>query len=402
VVSQLSALTDTATTVTGLADGTYAVCVRARDAAGGTRVADTDPYPIVLTIGIALGQPSVGTATANGGPVGENSPLGTWTDGTRLVVADTGNHRVLIWNQLPVSANTPPDLVLGQPDQTTVTPSTGGVSAQSMNGPITVHFDGANLVVAEYTGNRVLIWHGFPVRDRQPADVVVGQPSMSTSGEATTATTLRRPSSAFSDGTDLYVTDDSNMRVLIYRPLPVADGAAASVVLGQGGSFTTNTWDGTGATADSIDDPSSVWVDSGRLIVTDSGNNRVLVWNRVPQAQTPADLVLGQPDFTTTTDNTGGPSAASIHYPTGATVYKGGLYVADRENHRVLVWRSFPATSFAPADEVYGQPDFATVTPSTGGVSASSMNGAQFVSVTDELLIVSELYGNRTLLIPRR
>ena len=35
------------------------------------------------------------------------SPTGVWSDGTRLVVADKSNNRVLIWNSFPTTNFTP-------------------------------------------------------------------------------------------------------------------------------------------------------------------------------------------------------------------------------------------------------------------------------------------------------
>jgi hypothetical protein len=47
-----------------------------------------------------------------------------------------------------------------------------------------------------------------------------------------------------------------------------------------------------------------------KLVVSDSTNNRVLIWNSIPTANgVPADVVLGQPDFTTR--DTGGAAAAT-------------------------------------------------------------------------------------------
>ncbi len=54
-----------------------------------------------------------------------------------------------------------------------------------------------------------------------------------------------------------------------------------------------------------------------------------------------ADRVFGQPDFTTGTCNTGGPSASSLCSVPGAAVdAAGNLYVADGDNSRVLEYDS--------------------------------------------------------------
>ncbi len=46
--------------------------------------------------------------------------------------------------------------------------------------------------------------------------------------------------------------------------------------------------------------PQGVWIQGSKLFVADTQNNRVLIWNTIPtQNNQPADVVLGQPDFTT-------------------------------------------------------------------------------------------------------
>ena len=69
---------------------------------------------------------------------------GVTSDGTRLVVADLQQNRVLIWNTWPTASGQPADLVLGQP---TFTSNATGTSAAAMSGPAGVLIvDGALLV----------------------------------------------------------------------------------------------------------------------------------------------------------------------------------------------------------------------------------------------------------------
>jgi len=93
--------------------------------------------------------------------------------------------------------------------------------------------------------------------------------------------------------------------------------------------------------ADTLYGPSGVAIDprSGRLYVADNGNRRILSWPNALgfTAGAAADMVIGQPDFVTTTPNTGGVSAQSIHTPSSVAVdQNGNLFVADFGNHRVL------------------------------------------------------------------
>ncbi len=85
----------------------------------------------------------------------------------------------------------------------------------------------------------------------------------------------------------------------------------AGVVYGQGGSFTTNTANNGGVSANSLNALGGVVADaSGNLYVADGLNNRVLFY---PAGSTTATRVYGQGgSFTTATANNGGVSANSF------------------------------------------------------------------------------------------
>ncbi len=98
-------------------------------------------------------------------------------------------------------------------------------------------------------------------------------------------------------------------------------------------------------------------VSSNRVYVTDFANNRVLGWSSVTAfiTHTPANIVIGQPDFNSNACNTGGVTAASLCRPKGVAVdHTGRLYVADWGNSRVLEYNS-PFTTDRIADDVFGQ-----------------------------------------------
>lgn len=109
----------------------------------------------------------------SGGGLLFNHPGSIATDGLRLVVADRFNNRVLIWHHAP-SGNTPPDLVLGQPS---FIESHSGSGLDQMNFPGQVSLGGGKLIVADSNNDRILIWDTFPTRSGQPADRAVTYPS---------------------------------------------------------------------------------------------------------------------------------------------------------------------------------------------------------------------------------
>jgi len=168
-----------------------------------------------------------------------NLPLGVASDGVRVAVADTANNRVLLWNSFPTSLGQPADLVLGQPDFTTIQPV--NVTASSLRAPQGVWFQGPRFFVADTQNNRVLIWNTVPTKNNQPADVVLGQPNFTTVPQfdqtkislQASATTMLTPTSVTSDGVHLFVSDLGYSRVLIWNSIPTTNTKPADVEIGQ-------------------------------------------------------------------------------------------------------------------------------------------------------------------------
>jgi hypothetical protein len=200
----------------------------------------------------------------------------------------------------------------------------------------------------------------------------------------------------------MVVTEYDNSRVLIYNSIPTDGLALPDVVVGQP-DFVTST---SACAADSLSGPETVAVTpGGKLIVTDSNSNRVLIWDALPTANgQAADMVLGQGDFTHCTENDGDqngtddgvPTAGTLYYPAGVWADDTRLVVADSENHRVLIWTAFPTANFQPADLVLGQDDFTTRTAAT---TQSGMNTPyDGVHSNGVQLVVTDFGNNRTLL----
>lgn len=135
----------------------------------------------------------------------------------------------------------------------------------------------------------------------------------------------------------------------------------ADAVIGQADFASGAANAGGGPTATSLNEPRGLFVDraSGRLFVPDSLNHRVLSW---PSAAAftngqAADIVLGQPNFTSNSINQGGvtPTAQTLNAPKSvATDSAGRLYVADSLNFRILRYDP-PLTTNMAAVAVFGQ-----------------------------------------------
>ena len=164
----------------------------------------------------------------------------------------------------------------------------------------------------------------------------------------------------------LFVPDSGNARVLGFKGIPKKNGASAKLVLGQA-NFSKIKF---GATSKLFDYPSAVVTAGNQLLMTDFGNSRVLIWNKLPtKTNTPAAVVVGQPDLTL---NDSATTQSGLDHPElGLFVAGGKLFVSDRNNNRVMIWNSVPSTNGANADVVIGQPNF---TSKSAGTTETSLN----------------------------
>jgi hypothetical protein len=105
------------------------------------------------------------------------------------------------------------------------------------------------------------------------ATIVYGQSDFSHATAGTSATALSGPNDVKADTSgNVYVADYGNSRVLFFP----AFSSTATRVYGQGGSFTSNTINNGGVTANSFSHPWSVAVGPNGVYVSDTFNNRVL------------------------------------------------------------------------------------------------------------------------------
>ncbi len=357
------------------------------------------------TANFALGQTSLSVNTANNGGRAASTlslPEDVTSDGTHVFVTDYSNHRLLQWNSFPSVSGTSANFEMGQPGFTQATANNGGIAAKSLNNPRGVAFDGTRIFVGDYSNNRALIWSSVPAANQVSANIELGQPNMTSSTAnnqgSPTASTLNLPQGISGDGSKVYVADYSNNRVLIWTALPTSTNQSANIVLGQP-SLTTNTANNGGRNGKSLSSPAAVYSDGTHLLVADTGNNRVLIWNTIPVAsQTTANIVLGQTSTTVGTANQGGISGSTMSGPT--SVYSDGtrVFVADFTNNRVLVWSSFPVSNGQTASFVLGQTSFTSATANNGGRTGQTLSGPRSVHGDGTNYYIADSANNRVLM----
>lgn len=271
------------------------------------------------------------------------------------------------------------EVVIGQPDFTS---NGAGVGADKIRDAYGNPWLASGvLFVPVFLNAQVLGFTGVPKVNGASADFVLGEPDFNTDSGGTGPDQLAGPVNVVSAGHHLIVDDYSNNRILIWNKIPKSTAAPADLVLGQSGFGSK----GFGCGPTMLAAPETVWAAGGKLVVADSGNNRILIWKKIPKVSDQApDLVLGQGDLVTCVDNNDGtgnpgsaPSAANLSFP--AAIWTNGkrLIVVDNDNNRVLIWKKFPTRNFQPADLVLGQPDFVSSVPNNDGLGNSGQASAQ-------------------------
>lgn len=290
-------------------------------------------YPVTTgqSAVIVLGQPDFTTSSGAASASVMSDPNDVEVDKSgNLWVADTDNNRILEFKP-PFANGMAASLVIGQADFTSSGCATTATNfCRASSGVFDAH---GNLWVDDESNNRVLEFVP-PFSNGMAATLVLGQTNMTSNGSGTTATTMSAPweGIAFDSQGNLFVSDLGNSRVLEFKP-PFSTGMAASVAIGQ-----PDLTSGTGAlTQSGLSDPYGIRFDSaGNLWVADDSNGRVLEFKPPFTTGMNASLVIGEPDFVT--DNAAQTAAGLAAPSGLAFDSAGNLYVTDQSFHRTTIY----------------------------------------------------------------
>lgn len=360
-----------------------------------------------MNASVVVGQPNFTSNTINAGlgsvtARGFDYMYGVATNGTKMAVADYNNSRVLIYNSIPTSNYAAADVVVGQSSMSGNSTNAGGLSARSLEYPVGVDFAGNKLIIVDYNNSRVLVYNTIPTSNYAAADVVIGQSDFTTRNNATSRTRMSAPEGVdYDEQTNtLVINDYGNARVLLYRGIPTTNGAAADVVVGQP-DFTSSSI-ANPPTAASLNSSYSARIFNGKLVIADTYNHRILIYNSIPTTNgASADVVLGQPNFTSKTANQGGSvSARTLNTPTDIAFDGKRLYVYDSNNSRVLIYDGIPTVNNAPAALVIGQQNLTSNSANQGGsVRANTLNANDtYMYVYNDKLFVADSSNYRVLI----
>lgn len=334
------------------------------------------------------------------------APRGVSMHNNVLAVSDTGQNRVLLWNEFEFLTHQKPSVILGQKETKDTDRNAGAaVSASSLQYPSGIWTNGEKLIVADAWNHRVLIWHTLPTSNCQPADVVIGQrdfesnlPNVVGIGKPPTAHTLNWPYGVFSNGTELWIADTGNRRVLYFHKIPEENFAGADEVIGQE-NFSEKDFDNNNAVW-----PYAVKLsNTNELIIADTQFYRVLYWNNWKDAVTKkAEIIMGQSDFESSGQNQFQlkPGAHTLNWVYDACFYKKGIAVADTGNSRIIIHEDVPMKNNAEAHEQVGQPNFETHGESSLSFKTNLVNEMYWpfaVAANNDLLVVADT-GNHQVL----
>jgi DNA-binding beta-propeller fold protein YncE len=326
---------------------------------------------------------------------GFNSPQGVAVDTVshRLFVSDGSNNRVLVFN-LDNSNNLPDrtaDYVLGQPNFSS---RSSGTTQSTLSLPRHLAVDSANsrLFVADWLNSRVMVFEYSSLSNGMNASDVLGQADFTSSTGVVTQAGLNRPSALAFDSSNsrLYVGDDNNRRVMVFDVAAISNGENAVNVLGKG-NFTTGGSSPISASG-LFGFPRGLAVDQTgqRLFVSDSGANRVLVFDVAAIADGEAAVnVLAAPNFTTagatTLDQSSLYSSSGLAYDSSSSK----LFAASNEHRRVLVFDVASISNGENAVNVLGSSDFTSV-PDIIAYSQASVHHPMQVAIGDGKLYVTQ------------
>jgi uncharacterized protein (TIGR03437 family) len=377
---------------------------------------DKDPNPRALNgCPVTAPQPCEAALGAQSSS-GIIPPEGVAVLGESVYVADTGNNRIVKYDPpstwpaecvftgqvCPAGTAISPAgaAFVGQIGGQSVKPNQGGLpGSTTLSGPVGLAFTGTDLWVADSSNHRVLVFtpnagtYSVATRVLGQLDFVYNAPNLVEGRELF----IYDPLTGIAAGgvavdnsvtpPHLYIADTLNNRILGFRNArTIKPGDLADLVIGQPDLRTTtpntDTRDPDQPNERTLIAPVGLLVDpAGNLYVADSGNARVLRFPAPFGQQGPvrANLVLGQANFTSKVTD---PRNDRMRLPWGlAFTVEGHVVVSDAAHNRVLVFKKPDGGDFSngqAAAIVIGQPNF---TSSSTGSSANRFNSPRGVAI---------------------
>ncbi|MEX2178164.1 MAG: hypothetical protein WD801_05610 [Gemmatimonadaceae bacterium] len=283
-----------------------------------------DPATGAVTVFAGSSTGAAGSTDGTGTAARFLRPYDITSDGTNLFVTDYNNCTI---RRIVISSAVVTTLA-GEVG-TCATPVDGSGSAARFASPQGITTDGTNLYVTENTAVRkVVIATGAVTTFAGSTDVTVGH----TDGVGTAAR-FNNLEGITTDGTNLYVVDQYYGDV---RRIVIAS-ATVSTFAGDYTAVIAGSTDGTG-TAAKFNKPFGITTDGTNLFIVEQYGDvvrKVVISSAVATtlAGTPNTASPGNPGLAGTTDGIG--AAARFNSPQGITIHCGSLYIGDSGNSSI-------------------------------------------------------------------
>ncbi len=270
------------------------------------------------------GTGTFGDIDATGNAARFSGLRGITSDGTDLYVADGSNHKI---RKIGIATKVTTTFA------GTKTPSGGtadGIGVDSrFNTPTDVTTDGTNLYVADQSNNKI---RKIEIATAVTTTLAGPAPGSAASGDTDdTGNSARfdQPHGITTDGTNLYVADLANNKI---RKIVIATGVTTTIAGPPPGNTASGDTDGTGNAA-RFRFPAGLTTDGTNLYVSDMGNNKI----RKIVIATGVTTTLAGPaqGATTAGDADGTGNSARFNSPFNLTTDGENLYVADTDNHKI-------------------------------------------------------------------
>jgi len=228
-------------------------------------------------------------------------------------------------------------IVSSFPMKSATAANTNGAKCSKIGQVVTVKIKkkSTKLICTQVGKNKIWQKRTVPTPGSNPTGSSTPTPGSNPTGSPTPTTpVVAAPSSSASAVTQV----TSSYAILADSPYTrVASGTNPSGYLSAVGLAST-----TGSTL--FDHPSGLASNGTNLLLVDRGNNRILVWNIAPtSSSTPPDFVLCQNSMTSSASGSG---LNQCNWPSDAVVTSSGkMLVADSDNNRILVWNTMPTTT---------------------------------------------------------
>jgi hypothetical protein len=351
-----------------------------------------------LAASVAVGKKTMNLGWASAASLTDSRTLSDPVDvavfAGQLFVADRAQRRVLIWKDVPKNNGEKAQIVVGQKTMTDNRYQLGGPNNFSEPSALAVTQD--HLIVSDKGSNRVTGWRyltNLHMTEDSFAtvggmDFLMGQNSFDSFSAGAYENGMDAPSGVAICEQMLFVSDAKNHRILAWHQLPMGVGSEADFIIGAGEK---------GVGANRFHSPAGIACNDQMLALADQGNNRVLVWSGIPTKNRAADFVIGQVDMR---GRSGGVGPLSLSSPAAVTIKNSRFVISDSGNNRVLIWNTLPSSNTKNPDLVFGQEDFFSSRPNSSGEGATSLRSPQGVCMDESQLYIADADNSRVLIVP--